>query len=110
MKPKRMAAAKGENRFRAFKLIPRIALLLFATVSAQKKNSCIECHSQMEGALSEPVLKSKGDVHDGHGLSCVDCHRGDATTDDMAAAMDRTKGLHREAKTGRLAGVLRKMS
>jgi len=93
MKQKRMAAAKGESLFRAFKLIPIIVLLLVATVSGQKKNSCIECHSQMEGALSEPVVKSKGDVHEGHGLSCVDCHRGDASTDDMAAAMDRRKGF-----------------
>lgn len=74
-------------------LIPLIALLLFVTASAQRKNSCVECHSSMDGALSDPVRLSKGDVHDARGLSCVDCHRGDATKDDMAAAMDRRKGF-----------------
>jgi predicted CXXCH cytochrome family protein len=47
----------------------------------------------MEGALSEPVRLTKGDIHDARGLSCVDCHRGDASKDDMAAAMDRRKGF-----------------
>jgi predicted CXXCH cytochrome family protein len=93
MKLKDVAAVNARNRFRAYALIPVIALLLLATASAQKKNSCIECHSQMEGALSEPVGLSKGDVHDARGVSCVDCHRGDATKDDMAAAMDRRKGF-----------------
>lgn len=93
MKPKSIAATNAKNRFRAFKLAPLIALLMFATVSAQKKDSCVECHSQLEGALSEAVRLSKGDVHHARGLSCVDCHRGDATRDDMAAAKDRRKGF-----------------
>jgi len=85
-------------------LVGVIAFLWFGTASAQKatirvigdsnkKNSCIECHSRMDGPLSEPVKLSKGDVHDARGLSCVDCHRGDASKDDMAAAMDRSKGF-----------------
>ena len=78
---------------RVFALVPSIAFLLLVNVSAQKKNSCVDCHSQMEGALGEPVQRSKGDVHDSRGLSCVDCHRGDATSDDMALAMDRRKGF-----------------
>jgi nitrate/TMAO reductase-like tetraheme cytochrome c subunit len=102
MKPKSFAARNEKNRFRAFKLAPLIALFLFATVSAQKKNSCVECHSQMEGALSDPVRLSKGDVHEARGLSCVDCHRGDATTDDMAAAMDRRKGFIGKPKPAEL--------
>ena len=78
---------------RVFALAPPIALLLCVNASAQKKNSCVECHSQMEGTLSESVQRSKGDVHDARGLSCVDCHHGDATSDDMALAMDRRKGF-----------------
>jgi hypothetical protein len=85
--------AKPRSRIRSIALIPLIALVLIATASAQKKNSCVDCHSQMEGAVSEPVQQSKGDVHDARGLSCVDCHRGDASKDDMAAAMDRKKGF-----------------
>src|SRR5215467_14248245 len=78
---------------RVLALVPLIALLLIVSASAQKKNSCIDCHSEIEGTLSEPVRLSKGDVHDSRGLSCVDCHRGDATSDDMALAMDRRKGF-----------------
>ena len=89
--------ANSRSRLRSYAmipvLIPLIALLLFVTASAQKKNSCVECHSTIEGAFSEPVKLSKGDVHDAHGLSCVDCHRGDASKDDMALAMDRRKGF-----------------
>lgn len=81
------------RRIRSYALIPVIALLLLVTASAQKKNTCVDCHSQMEGPLAEPVRLSKGDVHDARGLSCVDCHRGDASKEDMAAAMDRRKGF-----------------
>ena len=85
--------ANSRSRLRSYALIPLIALLLFVTASAQKKNSCVECHSSLEGAFAEPVKLSKGDVHDARGLSCVDCHRGDASKDDMALAMDRRKGF-----------------
>ena len=93
MKLPNSAPANSQSRLRAYVLIPLIALLLFATASAQKKNSCVECHSGLEGAMSEPVRLAKGDVHDARGLSCVECHRGDATRDDMAGAMDPRKGF-----------------
>ncbi|MFY9555555.1 MAG: cytochrome c3 family protein [Blastocatellia bacterium] len=102
MKPKNFTGTNAKNRFRAFKLAPLIALLMFTIVSAQKKNSCIECHSQLDGALFEPVRLSKGDVHDARGLSCVDCHRGDAAQDDMAAAMDKRKGFIGKPKPANL--------
>src|SRR5215475_2207942 len=40
---------------RVFALVPPIAFLLLVSASAQKKNSCVDCHSQIEGTLSEPV-------------------------------------------------------
>jgi len=93
MKQKHAATVNPGNRFRAYALIPVVAFLFLVTASAQKKNSCVECHSKMEGTLSQPVALSKGDVHDARGVSCVDCHRGDATKDEMAAAMDSRKGF-----------------
>jgi predicted CXXCH cytochrome family protein len=60
--------------------------------SAQKKDSCVECHSQMEGALGTAVGLMKDDIHRSRGLSCVDCHGGDATRDDPGGAMDPAKG------------------
>ena len=101
--------ANPRSRLRSYALIPvlipLIALLLFVTASAQKKNSCVECHSSMEGALAEPVKLSKGDVHDARGLSCVDCHRGDASKDDMALAMDRRKGFIGKPKPADIPGM-----
>ena len=104
------------RRITAYALVPIFALLFFAAASAQKgtvhpiteakkKNSCVECHSQMDGALSQPVVLTKGDVHDARGLSCVDCHRGDATKDDMAAAMDRSKGFIGKPKPAEIPGM-----
>lgn len=63
------------------------------SVTAQQKDSCTECHSQMEGAMSEPVQKMKDDIHKARGLSCADCHGGDAIKDDMMEAMDPRKGF-----------------
>ncbi|HEY7547281.1 MAG TPA: cytochrome c3 family protein [Blastocatellia bacterium] len=70
-----------------------IAFISYGRVSAQKKDSCVECHSQMEAALLQPVELMKNDIHASAGLSCVDCHHGDATQDDMLAAMDPKKGF-----------------
>lgn len=71
-----------------------VALLLSATPAlAQKKDSCVECHSQMAGPLADSVTAVKGDIHESRGLSCVDCHGGDASQDDAALAMDRRKGF-----------------
>ena len=73
-----------------------LALAVFTLVgvaAAQQKNSCVECHSQKDGALGAPVQAVKGDVHGSRGFSCVDCHRGDSTRDDKSAAMDPKKGF-----------------
>lgn len=69
------------------------ALIFCGPASAQKKDSCIECHAQMEGLLAEPVRQMKDDIHRSRGLSCVDCHRGDATQDDPTRSMDASKGF-----------------
>lgn len=105
MKVTNASAFNFQSRVRVFALVPPIALLLLVSASAQKKNSCIECHSQMEGALSEPVRLFKGDVHDSRGLSCVDCHHGDASSDDIAIAMDRRKGFIGKPKASEIPGL-----
>lgn len=65
-----------------------------AVVQAQKKDSCVDCHSQMEGVLGDPVRALKnGDIHSSHGLSCVDCHGGDASKDDPGGAMSPARGF-----------------
>lgn len=81
------------------------ALLLAAsptpgTVTAQKKDSCVECHSQMDGELAQPVSLMKDDIHKARGLSCASCHGGDATQDDPGRAMDPRKGFVAKPKPG----------
>lgn len=83
-------------------MITKLAtLLLFSTgvlliaacaVAAQQKNSCVECHINLEGEIGHPARSIKNDVHLSRGLSCNDCHGGDPTKDDKDAAKDQTKG------------------
>lgn len=58
-------------------------------------NSCVSCHLEMGDDLAVPVEGMKTDIHAQQGLSCVDCHGGDATLGldgDMEASMDPAKG------------------
>ncbi len=61
--------------------------------SAEKPNSCVECHKQVEGQTRGPATLAAEDVHFQRGLSCVDCHGGDPTAMDPQAAMDPAKGF-----------------
>jgi len=70
-----------------------LVLLLLSEGRAQQKDSCVECHSQVGGSLAEAVNLMRDDIHRVRGLSCVDCHGGDATQEDQARAMDRKKGF-----------------
>ena len=56
-------------------------------------NTCISCHQELEEEdMRAPVTGMQLDVHARHGLSCVDCHGGDATAEDVDEAMSEEKG------------------
>src|SRR4030066_781239 len=55
-----------------------------------QKNSCIECHLQMEDALKAPAESFAADVHKQYGLGCHDCHGGNPTQDDIELAKDKS--------------------
>ncbi|HML18142.1 MAG TPA: cytochrome c3 family protein [Bryobacteraceae bacterium] len=78
-------------------------LLLLAPallVAQSAKDTCIECHSAMEGDIQRPALLIKDDIHTANGLSCADCHGGDRTSDDPSVAMSKAKGfLGKPART-----------
>src|SRR5438045_3044746 len=77
-----------------------IILLLFTLASAQKKNSCIECHSRLEDPrLSAPAKLFDNDIHRARGLSCNDCHGGDPNADTKEGAKDPRKGYLGKPKT-----------
>jgi predicted CXXCH cytochrome family protein len=73
-----------------------LALLLFAPallLAQAAKDSCVECHSQLDGNLQRPATLIKDDVHTANGLSCADCHGGNRASDDMSDAMSPAKGF-----------------
>lgn len=54
---------------------------------ASQPSGCVTCHASLaEAALAAPVKAFDDDVHKARGFSCVDCHGGDATSADKAAA------------------------
>jgi predicted CXXCH cytochrome family protein len=68
-------------------------LALLTIASAQKKNSCIECHVRLDDPrLSAPAKLFSNDIHHARGLSCNDCHGGDPNDDTKEGAKDPAKG------------------
>jgi doubled CXXCH motif protein/cytochrome c554/c'-like protein len=99
MKPGRYEAAIG---CRAARIILPVAmvLLLFTLASAQKKSSCIECHSRLDDPrMSAPAQLFDQDIHHARGLSCNDCHGGDPEADTKEGAKDLRKGYLGKPKT-----------
>jgi predicted CXXCH cytochrome family protein len=71
-------------------LVPLAALSL----AAAAKDSCVQCHANLDGNLQAPAVKFPAkDVHAQAGLSCADCHGGDRSTDDYEASMSKAKGF-----------------
>lgn len=70
-----------------------VVLFVCISAEAQKKNSCIECHRQLEDKrFSTPATAFDNDIHQARGLSCNDCHGGDPSADSKEAAKDPRKG------------------
>jgi hypothetical protein len=78
----------------------RLRLLLLASFmvfsaslsQGQTKNSCLDCHSKLPDPLGVTQEKFSQDIHAQKGLSCVNCHGGDPTSDDPEKAMSRKAG------------------
>lgn len=69
-----------------------ILLVPIFLVHAQENiNTCITCHSELDGPLSTPVEQIKTSVHSHAQLSCVGCHGGDATQEDPELSMAKSK-------------------
>lgn len=77
-----------------------LVLLVFNLASAQKKSSCIECHSRLDDPrMSAPAKLFDKDIHHARGLSCNDCHGGDPDADTKEGAKDLRKGYLGKPKT-----------
>src|SRR5215218_5691908 len=85
---------------RKFFLAALIVLAALTLASAQKKNSCVECHVKLDDSrLSTPAKNFDNDIHRARGLSCNDCHGGDPNADTSEAAKDPRKGFLGKPKT-----------
>ena len=64
-----------------------IVLVLSAPslTAAATKDSCVSCHSTLDGKLAAPAKLFDSDIHHQVGLSCADCHGGDPTDESMDA-------------------------
>jgi hypothetical protein len=75
-------------------------LSLQAAPAAPPKDTCITCHSALEGDLAKPAQQFDVDVHHQAGLSCADCHGGDPNDESMNA-MGVAKGFRGAPKKNR---------
>jgi predicted CXXCH cytochrome family protein len=63
-----------------------------ALAQAQQPNSCVDCHSALEGELHVTQEQFAQDIHAQKGLTCASCHGGDPSkTDD--SAMSKAAGF-----------------
>src|SRR5512146_780124 len=71
-----------------------VFVLVFALTlaQAQQPNSCVDCHSALDGKLHVTQDQFAQDIHAQKGLSCASCHGGDPSkTDD--SAMSKAAGF-----------------
>lgn len=64
--------------------------LLDGAAHASPKDQCLACHGML---ADKPSALFRQDIHHQKGITCAGCHGGDATTDDMDAAMNTAGGF-----------------
>jgi hypothetical protein len=70
--------------------------------AAAPVDNCLECHS----GQGTPAAKAfRSDVHFKAGLTCADCHGGDASKDDQDQAMSRAAGFMGRPKPGAIPAM-----
>ena len=87
--------------FARLALFAALALLLPAVLQAQTtKNSCLDCHSQLDPPLHVDPQAYSASIHAQKGVACVTCHGGDPTTDDVDKSRSKAAGFkgHLERK------------
>jgi predicted CXXCH cytochrome family protein len=62
-------------------------------VAIAAKDSCLECHTILEGNLQAPAKAFSADIHSRHGFRCNDCHGGDPNSDDLEISMSAARGF-----------------
>lgn len=67
--------------------------VLAAAAPLLATDSCLECHSALEGKLQAPAAAYRQDVHFQRGFGCADCHGGDPRQADPETSMSRARGF-----------------
>lgn len=80
------------NVLRCGILVLAVCFVGLQLASAQTKNSCLDCHSNLPEPLGVSVEIYSQNIHAQKGLTCAACHGGDATSDDPEKAMSRAAG------------------
>jgi len=88
----------------------RISCFVFLLVTSVQtaimaQDQCLTCHEAMED--SHAVLFKK-DIHYAKGLTCADCHGGDASKEEMDAAMNAKAGYIGVPKGDRISATCSK--
>jgi len=86
------------NKFRQFGLARYLVALSLPALAislsfGQTKNSCLDCHSVLDGSLAVTQQTFSHDIHEQKGLTCVSCHGGDASSIDPDKAMSPKAGF-----------------
>ena len=63
---------------------------------AAPTNTCLDCHSLLEGPLAHPAQVFADDIHSQNGFTCANCHGGDPTSEDPEVSMSRCEGFSRQ--------------
>jgi predicted CXXCH cytochrome family protein len=60
---------------------------------AASQDTCLDCHSLLEGALAQPAQAFANDIHRSNGFTCAGCHGGDPSSEDPEVSMSPAKGF-----------------
>jgi len=71
----------------------RCVVLAFLFAATAAADSCLECHSVLEGKLQAPAKAFANDIHARFGFGCADCHGGNRNETDPEAAMSKASGF-----------------
>ncbi|HEV2387417.1 MAG TPA: cytochrome c3 family protein [Candidatus Acidoferrales bacterium] len=63
------------------------------SLRAQNKNTCIDCHKQLDPPLGIDPARYAASIHGQKGIRCTACHGGDDSSDDIDKSMGKGAGF-----------------
>ncbi|MBI3403974.1 MAG: cytochrome c3 family protein [Acidobacteria bacterium] len=81
------------------------SLALPAAVTGQAKNTCLECHTLLDPPLKVTADQFSQDIHSQKQLTCVSCHGGDASSDDLNRSMSKAAGFRGKIERNKIPAL-----